>query len=103
MTNDRDCRESRSLPTAFFAGFSRFGLSCGGSSINSAVDIESAILEYFDQSAKGGQLDNHSVGVGDFFVLEFPSMRVRYINGAQSGAHRGIDVRAWTVANHICG
>src|SRR5271170_427174 len=77
------------------------GCSCADkSSISSAVDIGSTILEYFDQSAKGGQFDNPVAGIVDFFVLQLPRMRVWNENGAQARGHRGVDVRARTVANH---
>src|SRR5258708_40107539 len=84
----------------FFRPAAAAGLCECKSSINSAVDIGTSILEYFDQAAKGGQLDNPVAGFIDFFVLELPGMRMRNENRAQTGGDRGIDVRARTVADH---
>src|SRR5579862_636586 len=76
------------------------GWCAGNSSISSAVDIETLILEYFDQAAKGGKFYNPVAGVVDFLVLEFPRMRMRNENGAQTRGNRRIDVGARTVADH---
>src|SRR5258707_11260490 len=73
----------------------------GKSSISSGVDIGIWILAYFDKSAKGGKFYNPVAGVIDFFVLEFPRVRMRNENGAQARGNGGIDVGARTVADHI--
>jgi len=36
----------------------------------------------------------------DDLVLKHPGKVVRDEDGVQSGGERGIDVRAWTIANH---